>query len=181
MKLIRALMIFPILCICFSLSGCSLIMDTRDDIRYHKPESFIREEIIKALDTQDAAALRNLFSNDTAAQVADLEQRIKEYVSFYKGTSLEYTSICGTSNGMSENSFDHWYTITTDEGAFVVYYSYISRDKEFEAKTREVMSDQIGLHSIVILTRELADEIIYNPWPPSDGVFIYTTIEDILA
>lgn len=138
----------------------------------------MRDEIIKALDNQDADAIKSLFSNDTIAQVVDIDEKITEYVAFYKGTFISYNSKSGSESGMMGDYFNHWYEITTDEDEYVIYFEFTSRDEAFEKENRKVVSDKIGLHAIVILKKELADELVYNPWPPSDGAFILYTIED---
>lgn len=179
MKTIKLIVFLIITFLCVSLAGCGFIRDKRyDDIRYHRSESSVRDEIIKALDNQDEAALKGLFSDDVITQDADLDEKIKEYVQFYEGTSIEYKSNAGTSSGMLNDSFNHWYDVTTDEEEYLIYFDYISRDEEFEKDNTIAVSNKIGLHAILILKKELADQIVFNPWPSSDGVFILYTMDD---
>ena len=178
MKTLKVLVFLPIISLCISLAGCGFLDRRNDDIRYHRSENFVRDAIIEALDNQDEAALKSLFSNDTIAQAADIDEKIKEYIEFYKGSFIAYASQSGSSSGMVGNKFNHWYIITTDEDEYSIYFEYISWDEEFEKENKKVVSDKIGLHAIVILRKELADEIVYNPWPPSDGVFILYTMND---
>lgn len=177
MKLRNSLIGLFILCI--FLTGCNFFSDSRDnDIRYHKKEHFVRDEIIQALDNQDAAALKSLFSNEALNEIEDIDERIEEYLAFYKGICIEYDSISGSESGMSAVSFDHWYEITTDEGQYEIYFDYIARDEEFEAENKDIVSDKIGLQAIVILNKELADELVYHPWPQQYDIYILYTRDD---
>ena len=96
-------------------------------------------------------------------------RKIDEFFQFYQGISVSSEDLGGSSEkrmgkaGISP--FDQPYAVVTDQEAYRIVFSYTAYDEADE--------DQVGLHSILIMTQALADEAKFWQWPAEDSVKSY--------
>lgn len=158
-----------ILC-CLSLSGCKLRYAVDND-------NYARDEfklILQALDQRDKQAFQGLFSKDSLENIDGIGRKIDEFFQFYQGTSVSSEDLGGSSEKRMGKgrylTFDQPYAVVTDQEAYRIVFSYTAYDEADE--------DQVGLHSILIMTQALADEAKFWQWPAEDSIEILYTIDD---
>ena len=70
--------------------------------------------------------------------------------------------------------------MTTDEDVYCISLGYTSHDPEFEKEHPHEVSKSVGINSMIILKKELKDEIGFTQWADGEGDFsIYYTIDDV--
>jgi hypothetical protein len=123
----KVLLIFGMLILVFSLSGCSVIGGFFTD------ESTITERmakyIVSALDTHDEDALKAVFSPKALEEANDLDVGIQYTFSLYSGPSVEiekWKSSGSYHYGSPGNTkkVDAFFIVTTDQSKYYLYFEY---------------------------------------------------------
>lgn len=186
MKVLRSLAALLLAAaLCAALPGCGILdgivqnHGRFEDVRYDKHYSKMWEQLLAALDSKDKEALQSLFSDD-AASLPGFGEKLDELLDFYQGRSVESAHTGGVEKGIPTDYVEKNYSVTTDESTYSISFCYTLSDAEFEEKPENSgkISSKTGLNSVLIMTGDLADEVRFTQWPPSDGVFILRSIED---
>lgn len=189
--LLKCLAVLLAAVLCAALSGCDIVKEIKsiderfNDVRYNKHYTNMWELILSALDNRDREALKSLFSDDTAA-LADFDEKLDEFMDFYKGSSIKSTNMGGLESGIHGATTEYVeknYCVTTDENSYSITFCYTMFDPPFEEQSGNEgkISGKTGINSILILTQELEDEAFFTQWPPSDGVFVLYTLDDCIT
>ncbi len=170
-KIFKAAVIIlaAVLC-CLSLAGCGLRYAISND-------NYARDEfklILQALDQRDKEAFKSLFSKEALENIDGIDRKIDEFFEFYQGTSVSSEDLGGSSEKRMGSgrylTFDQPYGVVTDQEAYRIVFSYTAYDETDE--------NQVGLHSILIMTQALADEAKFWQWPADDSIEILDSIDD---
>lgn len=112
------------------------------------------EEIIEALEQEDAKKLKDMFSQKTMMEVGDLDAQIKSLIEFYEGELEFYEGTCDSSSqnrhGKKKLEIIGNYTIkTTEEEYEIKFYEWV---KEYE------FPEKVGIYKIQITSKETRTE-----------------------
>lgn len=178
MKSVKIVLGIVVLCVC--LCGCKNTDPRRDDERYKNDCEEMFEKVLAALDEEDADALKGLVSDNTVEHVEDLDEWIDELMEFYEGRSEEYQCSGGVEKGMITSFYEKEFIVTTDEDVYCISLGYMSHDPEFEKEHPHEISKNVGINSMIILKKDLKDEIGFTQWADGEGDFsIYYTVDDV--
>lgn len=177
---VKVVFLAAVLCVC--LWGCRAHDSRWDDIRYENDYNEMFEKILKALDEEDVDALKSLMSDNVIKDVENLDEWVDELMEFYEGKSLSYECSGGVEMGINPYFYEKEYAITTDKDVYYLSFGYTPRDPEFEKEYPGEVSGDVGINSILILKKELRDEVRVAQWANGEEEFsIYYTIDDIPA
>ncbi len=141
-----------------SLSGCTyksrgdyLAKVARDE---DKQSDEMMNSIVDALETQDAEALKNLFSTYALEHAEDLDEKIEEIIDFFLGSNGGYEGNC-----ISERKANYGditliltgtYTVTNERQEYMVNFITMPQNDE--------EPDKEGLYLIEVMTEEAEPE-----------------------
>lgn len=162
--------LFVALVWCFSLMGCGFRYALDSD-NYARDE-FV--QILSTLDQGDRQAFKDLFSPDSVKAIDKIDQKIDEFFRFYQGTSVSWEDLGGSSQKRMGTgrylTFDFPCSVVTDQESYRITFSYTAYHEE--------EPDQIGLHSILIMTEDLAQEAEFWQWPDENEIEVLYTLDD---
>lgn len=115
--------------------------------------------IIDALENQDAAAIKELFSANASEEIEHIDAKADELLAFYQGKITGCTKAITSSSknicdGKTVYEITGDYEFHTTEEAYRITFSFVTQNDNNPAAA--------GLYEINILTQELA--AVYNGW-----------------
>lgn len=115
--------------------------------------------IIDALENQDAAAIKELFSANASEEIEHIDAKADELLAFYQGKITGCTKAITSSSknicdGKTVYEITGDYEFHTTEEAYRITFSFVTQNDSNPAAA--------GLYEINILTQELA--AVYNGW-----------------
>lgn len=170
----------PVIIVCMAISitsgGC---MSRGERLAYawksdQEQSDEIMENIVRALEEKDSAALLKQFSKRTQKEEKDLEKQIEGLMEYYQGERKEFKGDAATSEEteygrLVEKSFLGNYTLMTDQKTYRVCYKFQLADEN---------KDEVGLSALEFVTEETYQKEVeaqgYYPWrfqEEGDGVY----------
>ena len=165
----------PVIIVCMAVSitsgGC---MSRGERLAYawksdQEQSDEIMENIVRALEEKDSAALLKQFSKRTQKEEKDLEKQIEGLMEYYQGERKEFKGDAATSEEteygkLVEKSFLGNYKLTTDQKTYRVCYKFNLSDENKE---------NVGLTALEFVTEETYQKGVeaqgYYPWRFQEG------------
>ena len=149
----KKIIVLSIILLCaFVMGGC---MSRGERLAYawksdQEQSDEIMENIVRALEEKDSAALLKQFSKRTQKEEKDLEKQIEGLMEYYQGERKEFKGDAATSEHnnrgkLIEKSFWGNYTLITDKMTYYVSYKFQLSDEN---------KDEVGLSALEFVTEE---------------------------
>ncbi len=163
----KKIIVLSIILLCaFVMGGC---MSRGERLAYawksdQEQSDEIMENIVRALEEKDSAALLKQFSKRTQKEEKDLEKQIEGLMEYYQGERKEFKGDAATSEHnnrgeLIEKSFWGNYTLITDKMTYYVSYKFQLADEN---------KDEVGMSALEFVTEETYQKEVeaqgYYPW-----------------
>lgn len=127
------------------------------------------ENIVAALDSGDADALKALFSKTALEEAIDIDQQISNLLMFYEGELDSFKGFNSSSNDIEhgknvKKQIIGQYQLTTDKETYRIIYYFNVIDEE--------NPDKVGLSLLEVVTDELYQENDFDYIGKEPGVYM---------
>lgn len=170
-KLLRsAAVLLTALVWCFSLAGCGFRYVLEND-NYAKDEV---QRLLTALDRGDQQGFKDLFCEDSVKKINEIDRKTDEFFRFYQGRSVSWEDLGGSSEKRMGSgrylTFRYPCSVVTSQETYRILFYYTAYHED--------EPDQVGLHSILIMTEALAQEAEIWQWPEENEIEVLYTLGD---
>lgn len=110
------------------------------------------DKILDAIQNQDKAALKSMFSKKTLAEVNDMDEKIHELFDYFQGEFVSYDDWGGPSGGDEKNAGNHLKRVelTYDVETSEQKYQFAFQDITIDTADKE----NVGIHSLYVINVE---------------------------
>ena len=123
-------------------------------------------KLIQIIESQDHAAMKDLFSNNTVSDISELESNIEDLFNAYEGEMVSFELRGPVTSGSKRGDkyteiIDAIFIVTTTKGAFKLAFRVYTIDSH--------TPDNLGIHSVYWIKAEDSEMRIAD-WTPGINV-----------